>query len=514
MSKKETGEKKPKNLKKFKYGSMSVIVIVLVIAIVVVVNVITSILMNRYPLKVDLTSDKRYELCEETQDVLKSLETDIEIAVMIPKETLLAADYYNMIPKILEQYQVYAEQGKGEIKLDYIDTTKDPDKVTKYSKYYNGELGAGSVVVFSPEKERAEVSYVGQMFSTGGTSQYDPSTNIRFTGESTITSAIIAVTDANPVKCAYMLYADKEHQTPAYNMQQSYYAEIFLEQFLTKNGYQAEYIDIYTSEISSDDYDMVIIPGIEADISEDTVNALDTFLYNDGNYGKSVAYLGGVYGSSMLPNLAEFLAKWNISVSDGFINDEQSCMTVTVSAAGSAGLVPIVNIADTDTVGELPNSKLPVVAPFARSVEILDKNTDYVVTPVLKSAGTSYIVDAQTGENSGNGEHNVIVMSKREKQAGFDIVNSNVVVVGSMFMADTTIVENTSSYNNANVLLNIFNNAAGKGAGIIIPQKNLQESNLALTAGQLKGLKAFVEWIIPGIVVLIGIVVIVRRKNR
>ncbi len=105
-------------------------------------------------------------------------------------------------------------------------------------------------------------------------------------------------------------------------------------------------------------------------------------------------------------------------------------------------------------------------------------------------------------------------MSKREKQAGFDIVNSNVIVVGSMFMADTTIVENTSSYNNANVLLNIFNNAAGKGAGIIIPQKNLQENNLALTAGQLKGLKAFVEWIIPGIVVLIGIVVIVRRKNR
>ena len=59
MSNKENTEKKPRNLKKFKYGSMSAVVLVLVVAIVVVINIIVGALMNRYPIKVDLTADGR-----------------------------------------------------------------------------------------------------------------------------------------------------------------------------------------------------------------------------------------------------------------------------------------------------------------------------------------------------------------------------------------------------------------------------------------------------------------------
>ena len=95
-----------------------------------------------------------------------------------------------------------------------------------------------------------------------------------------------------------------------------------------------------------------------------------------------------------------------------------------------------------------------------------------------------------------------------------DILQSNVLAIGSIFMADNTILNNTSSYNNANVLLNIVNGIAGKDDAVIIPQKNLETSTLALTSGQLKGLKILVEWIIPLVVVAAGVVILVRRKNR
>ncbi|MGN1102678.1 MAG: Gldg family protein [Huintestinicola sp.] len=517
MSKKETGEKKPRNLKKFKYGSMSFVIIVLVVAIVVAINIITGLLMKRYPIKLDLTSDKRYELCDETIEALKNLDTDVDIAVIYPKEAFESlANYYgvpyDMIPEILEKYQIYAKDGNGSINVEYIDSTKDPDKVNKYSKYYNGELSDGYVVVYA--NEQVKVTHIAQMFTSGSQSYYQQSNGIQFVGESAITSAILAVTDANPVKAAFMIYADSTQQNLAFSMQATYSAEQSFEQFLSKNGYEIGYTDIQTNEISCDDYDIVVLPGIEYDISEDTVDALETFLYNDSKYGKSVVYLGGYIASDM-PNLTAFLDKWGIGVDASFINDETNCMTVTLASMGSSGLVPTVNVSDSEKVGTLPNTTLPIVAPITRAVNVLDKNTEYVVTELLKSNGTSYLINPEDSENAGeNGEYSAAVLSTRELQSGVDILQSNVLAIGSIFMADNTILNNTSSYNNANVLLNIVNGIAGKDDAVIIPQKNLETSTLALTSGQLKGLKILVEWIIPLVVVAAGVVILVRRKNR
>lgn len=68
-----TSEKKPKALRKVKYGSMAVITTAIVVAIVVVVNVMASVMEKRTPLKIDLTADKRYDLSDETIDALKIL---------------------------------------------------------------------------------------------------------------------------------------------------------------------------------------------------------------------------------------------------------------------------------------------------------------------------------------------------------------------------------------------------------------------------------------------------------
>ncbi len=513
MPNKEKTEKKPRNFKKFKYGSMSAAVLVLVVAIVVVINIIIGALMNRYPIKVDLTADGRYELCDETIEVLKKLDENVEIAVMYPEETLLQYNYYNMIPKILDNYKVYAEAGEGSITLKYVDVTKDPDVVSKYSKYYNGTISEGSIVVYADEK--VKVTSIYNLFTTDSSNSYYQTSDatVSFVGESTITSAIMSVTDANPVNAAFATFNNSAY---VYGEDISvYYPAEQLKSLLSTNGYECTDIDVMTDDISTEEYDLVVIPAPINDFNEDVIAKLEDFLYNDGNYGKNVIYLASV-NSVNLPNITEFLAKWNLQIENNIVLDEKNIINAALSISSQAVPSIIATISDTEAVGELPNDNLPIILPFAREVSVLDKNGEYVAGGLLASASTSYvsplIEDAEVSDAKTS--RFVAALSKRERAEGYDVYTSNVLAIGSIYMADPAVLTNTSAYNNANFILNTINTMTGKENSFVIPQKNLHEETLSLTASQAKGIRNVVMYVIPLIVVVAGVIVFVRRKNR
>lgn len=513
MSNKEKTEKKPKNFKKFKYGSMSAVVLVLVIAIVVVINVIVGALMNRYPIKVDLTADGRYELCDETIEVLKNLDQDVEIAVMYPEETLLQYNYYNMIPKILDNYKVYAEAGEGSITLKYVDVTKDPDVVSKYSEYYNGTISEGSIVVYANEK--VKVTSIYNLFVQNSSNSYYQTSDatVSFIGESTITSAIMSVTDANPVNAAFATFNNSAY---VYGEDTSvYYPAEQFKSLLSTNGYECTDIDVMTDDISPEEYDLVVIPAPINDFNEDVIAKLEDFLYNDGNYGKNVIYFASL-NSVNLPNITEFLAKWNLQVENNVVFDDTNVINVALTVSTQAIPAIIATISDTEAVGELPNESLPIILPFSREVSVLEKNSEYVTGGVLASPSTSYLTALFEDEEVSEDQTSRVIaaLSKRERAEGFDVISSNVLAVGSIYMADPAIITNTSAYNNANFLLNTVNTMTGKENSFVIPQKNLHEETLSLTASQAKGVRNIVMYVIPLIVVAAGVIVFIRRKNR
>ena len=181
--------KKTRGIKKIKYGSMSVITIVIVTAIVVVINFMAAEMEKRSPMKIDLTADKRYDLSEETIDVLEKLDKDVDILVTMPKsnfDTLAenqsaALSYqlqmmnqyygtnynsnvdvpYDMIPVILEKYEMYSKQGsgKGSVNVKYADLKVDPDAAAEYqANYSGGEIPSYSIVVASGDNVRVIAS--------------------------------------------------------------------------------------------------------------------------------------------------------------------------------------------------------------------------------------------------------------------------------------------------------------------------------------------------------------------
>lgn len=529
MSKKEvndTGavkEKKPKNFKKLKFGSMSVVVMVLVIAIVIVINLMCSLLSERYPLKLDLTPDKRYDLSDDSIQAVKQLDKNVEITVTSTKDTFASmgayfkqmyASYYGinvdmpyeMIPELLDKYAMYSD---NKITVKYVDINKDPDVITRYSKYYNGEISEGSIIVFSGE--RIKVIGNDEVISMISPSQTSTQNNITmaFVGESTLTSAIMSVTDINPVSVGFITSMNSNA------IYESSYAGVVksFEDLLSKNGYDCTDIDVSKDDISPDEYDMIVLPVPNVDFSADIIGKLGDFLYNDGNYGKNMIYIPHL-NSSNLTNIDEFLADWKIQVDSSIILDE-NMIQAPIQSLGVVDAAVMLNIADTDSVGSLANNSLPIAAPYNRNITVMSKNSESVATVVLKSQNTSYLQEMTAdGQKSEKGEYNAAVISKKETASGLDTFKSSLLVLGSSFMVDSGLISNTSTYNNSSVILGMVNTMTGKEGGIMISEKALQQATIAPTTGEANVIKIVVIYVIPLIVAAAGIIVLLRRRNK
>ena len=81
-------------------------------------------------------------------------------------------------------------------------------------------------------------------------------------------------------------------------------------------------------------------------------------------------------------------------------------------------------------------------------------------------------------------------------------------------MTDSSLLNETNTVNNANVIIGMINTMTGKEASAVIPEKALQQALIAPTANEMKVIKVISVYIIPAIVAAIGIFVFIRRKNR
>ncbi len=523
----ETVEKaKPKkNLKKLKFGSMSAVTIILVIAVVIAANIVCSLLTQRYPMKIDLTPDNRHEISQESIDALGAIDKDVEIIVTTTEDyfAMLGANYENMfyqyygavvecpydiIPEILEKYSVYAEAGKGSIDIEYVNITKNPDVVTELNKYYNGEITEGGIVVKCGE--RVKFITPDEVVAMVTPSQNSTQTNIvmTFTGESVLTSAIKAVSDANPVRAAFVSSMngsgifDQTHSSIAGSLMN----------FMSKNGYDCVEIDIGTDALNTADYDVIVVPAPSIDFTADIITKLTDFLYNGGNYEKDLIYVQNGY-ATQLPNISEFLADWKIQIEPYVIIDNENMVQAGISSLGQMTYAPALEIADTEITGAVANATLPIIAPQARPITVLSKNNETVIKEVIKSASSSelYTGEDEAGEK---GAYNVVVKARKETSSGFEVIGSNVLVIGSPFMLDSAVLSGTNTYNNANVILNVINETTGKEASAVIPEKTFDQYTLSLTQGTARLILVVVVVLIPLLIGVAGLCVLLWRKNK
>ncbi len=531
--KKQEGQKEKKkhlkmsaaNKKKFKYGSIATAITCVVIAIVVVINVLVTMLVEKYPLKLDLTPNGMYEISDQTIDYLKELDQEVNFTVLMDESNFQTSGIYmQMVQEILERYTQYS----GKIHLSYMDPTTHPDVVNKYQENYSGTLSEGDIVITNKADEtKMRVVNINNMFSLdqnmlqyyyyGYVSYADCVTG--FTGEQDLTAALMYVTDANPITVGVIVYSDKENNQAVFHADYHLDSVSSLIENLSKNGYDVQELDLYADELDPNTYDMLVLPAPTNDLSSDLIDKLSAFLYNNGLYERDLIYIAD-YTQSSTPNLDEFLATWGIQVNKqiAFESDsakqQQIALYLPAQNGSVASVSPMASIVDEAYSEGLNNASLPIVTPYCRTITLLwDSRTGGITSSLLETSATTYLVDPSDMENTDDtpvGSQTVMAMTSRRLDDGS--AESNIMVLGGLCMLDYGVMQETA-YNNAEFIVNAVNVMTDKESALIIAEKNLASSSITITKGQLNILQ-YVVYAIPFAVVVIGSVVFIRRRNR
>ncbi|MBQ9111330.1 MAG: GldG family protein [Oscillospiraceae bacterium] len=510
--------------KKFKYGGLAAAITAVVVAIVVVVNILVSTLVEKYPLKLDLTETAMYEISEDTIDYVSSLEQDVNFTVLMDESNFkTSGTYLKMVHEILQKYTQHSDR----INLTYVDPTTNPDVVNQYQEHYSGTLTTGDVVIASAEDpSKMRVVNVDKMFTYDDEKYYyymyygyytleDCIT--AFTGEQDLTAALMYVTDANPVRVGVISMANSK---PIFNVQSCAYSVAIFMQNLTKNGYDVTEIDLYTNALDPAEFDMLVLPAPVNDLTEDAVEKISDFLYNDGAYEHDLIYFADRTQSST-PRLDALLETWGLQVGKTIVTEgeQANAQIVSVISGGQAVQVgaPTAVIVDQDYSANMANTSLPIPAPFCRPITCLwESQTNGITSELLRTSDTVYLSELGSAEESDttpDGAQVIAAVSRRQtSDTNNKILRSNIMVFGSMMLSDYYIMQD-AAYNNAEYLMSAVNTMTGKGGGLIIAQKDLSKSTITIDQGQLNAVNVAI-YAIPFIVVVIGIVVFVRRRNK
>ena len=533
--------KKTFNKRRLKYGAAATAITIFVIVIIVFINLIADILTERKGLKIDLTSENLYEISQDTLDYIKAIDSDVEIAVMMKKDQLENSTDGKMVVEILANY----ERNSDHISVEYYDITENPDIVNKYAANYNGDIKNENIVIACGD--RIKVTSVLNLFNYDSYVYYQTGSlqSTGFKGEQQITSAIMSVTDANPIKIAVI---------SMYNSQAIYSMEIdnaitSFVSLLNKNGYEYEPVDIFTDEISPDEYNMVILPAPASDLTDDCIKKLEDFLYNNGNLDKDMIYIADV-AQRKTPKIDEFLEVWGIEIGGNQViesdNDKIQQINISRSASRQAK-APVASIADESYSEELSNTKLPIVAPATRNIKLLfDANVDRTTKAILKTSETSVLhplniteqediaIDLSDSEgteeepteeetesttefdidNAEKSENVVMALVEKSNTDSNDVVHKNkLLVIGGASFTDPYIT-GVDTFNNAEFIVNTVNKISDKENGVFIAEKNFESTAITVTSSQLSTIKYFIVYTFPAIVIICGIIVYLRRRNK
>ena len=532
---KPAAPKKKKEHKKLRHGALSTVYTIIFIAAIVMLNVVAGILFDRFPLKLDLTESGKYSISEESENFVKSIDTDVTIKVFGKEDNFAAInDYSKQANEVIKRITEF----NSKIKAEYIDIDSNPDIVSEYSdqtitsysilvetlskdadgNVINGDDGKPlkrirqisllDLISFKDDIEQQLSTYYGMsaedyvLKSTGGDETTAFARAVQgdiveaSTANQAFVSALMSVTDPHPVKVC-VLTGRKEGDDLAY-----------LRKLLTANGYTVSEINI-TSEDIPEDTDLCIVPAPAVDYMEAEITKLDNYVTNDGKMGHNLIYLAS-YNQQATPNLDEFLEEYGLAIGKGLVCESdknyyytQPFWTVAGDISGSFA-------------GDLP-ADAAMIFFGSRPVKLLSEGEKGKLTTeaLVKSTENAYVANDSDGTTLENGQQIYAAMATK---IGFSddstVAKSNIFVTGcDKMMADDYL--RIEQYQNRSYTLSLINSMTGKtSSGLTIAPKVIKGNIFDITAEQIRLLKIVFIGVIPAVTLAIGLFIWIRRKNR
>ena len=343
-----------------RHGAMSMGMIALVIAIVVIINLIMGQLPERFR-NVDLTDQNLYEISDVSKEILKNLDSDIEIKVLAVKKS---AD--DRIKTFLSKYTALSKK----VDVEWIDPVEHPSALEKYGADSN------SIVVSCPDTDKSKVIRFNDIlvadqmayYTTGSTSPTS------FDADGQLTSAINYVTNDVSKK----IYLTTGHGEGSFGTS--------VTDLMDKMNFQLDNLNLLMENKIPEDCDMLLMYAPTKDLTEDECKTLKTYLEQGGNV---YLILGAV--EDKLSNLESVMEEYGLSMADGYIADPQRCYQ-----GNYYYIFPELSVS-----GDLANdiSSQMVLLVNSRGMTQTEPARDSItVTPFMKSSSSAHAVTEEGDE--------------------------------------------------------------------------------------------------------------------
>jgi hypothetical protein len=471
----------------------------LMMALVFGVVVMVNYLSRDYFLRLHVSTHSKVTLSPRTVKFLDSLTNSVKVALYYDKDD----PFYATISELLNEYRTLNRH----ITIRGVDYKRDPGAAQVLRTNYPG-LGVASaknLVIFDGGGKRthtvdgnALVQYVQKQLSTENGIEFSRKPTL-FEGERAFTSALIAVTSTKPFKC-YFLKGHDEHAIDSEDEQVGY--SKFADLLRAENFIQLESISLLdTNHPVPADCDLLVIGGPRTAIEEPELEAIDHYLSQGGRLFALFNFLSLKLGPT---GLEKVLAKWGVNVSNDVISDPERHIGENDVIVASFSNHPL--------VAHLLALQLHMILP--RMIGKLNSNASGADTPTVEevafSGPKSFLVGAPDKPHRA-----YPLMVAVEKGSVKGVITeggtTRILVVGDSIFLGNHQIESAANRDFANLAVNwlLARPQLVEGIG----PSPITEYRLVMTRNQVQG----AEWILlggmPGMVLLLGGVVWLRRRS-
>ncbi len=462
--------------RKFRGGAYATTLSVMAIAVVIVIN----LLVSKLDIQIDMTSDGKYSLSEQTVELLENLNTDITIYYLVA-----SGEEYSYFDKLFTKYDDYSDK----VTLEY----KDPVLHPKFAaQYVEDEVTAQSFLVVNEKTGRAKyVPYADLIVYEFDYSSY----NYALTGldvEGQLDAAIQYVSNENPPK----LYAVTGHGEVD--------VTATMKERLEKGNVTVEEVQLITLDVIPEDCDILFLYQPETDYTEEEAAMVIDYLTAGGNALINVNYI-----TPELPNFYQILTEYGVIVEDGLVLEASSSNYVNQRPYQ---ILPSVYTSEiTDSV----RNKKYVLVPYASGMTLREDMRDTIsATNLLSSSDTSYIkaLDDETLEKQEGDKEGSFYLGLQLTEEVNGGETRIALFSGWMFFDDSLIGD--ERYGNGDILMNTINTFADQENAVSVAAMSLAEETVTLTSAQANQTAIIVAVLIPLLIIGIGVYVVVSRRKK
>ena len=472
--------KDEKNKSLLKYGGYASVMTAVVVIAAIVLNMVAS----QLNIKFDLTKNKLYTLSEDTISLLKGLTEDVNIySVYADGEEL------SVVTEILDRY---ASNSKHVI-VENIDPYKNPQFAAKYIK--NGDsIAIGSVVVSTANGYKIiSESDLADVYVTEAGESYMQGIKL----EGVLTGAIRSLTSGE----SNAIYALTGHN------EASVYDDLITE--MEYSGYILKNLNLVTESTIPTDCSILLINAPATDITDNEIKLISEYMDNGGRVFITLAIT-----LEKMPNLDSLLANYGIADSRRMVIEGSADY---VYQQNPYYIVPQLSAENPVSV-RLSETKTSAFIPFSVAINTLDVvRSTVVVAPFATSSPYSYskaleeMNSYEKAETDPEGPFNIgVTITDIDKAGNEEGVKLVVFGAETVMESDINKIVNGGNYG---VVMNALDWLMGNDT--LSRSKSLgAEDYLQLTQSKAIVIMFISVILIPLSIIIAGIVVVVRRRNR